>query len=52
MKRNLELLENILSRVTYVNEETGKVKNLNVSDVLGKKEFVELIEEKKLAIEA
>lgn len=52
MKRNLELLENILSRVTYVNEETGKVKNLNVRDVLGKKEFVELIEGKKLAIEA
>lgn len=51
MKRNLELLENILSRVTYVNEETGKVKNLNVRDVLGKKEFVELIEGKKLAIE-
>ena len=52
MKRNLELLENILSRVTYVNEEPGKVKNLNVRDVLGKKEFVELIEGKKLAIES
>ena len=52
MKRNLELLESILSRVTYVNEKTGKVKHLNVQEVLGRKEFVELIENKRLAIEA
>lgn len=52
MKRNLELLENILSRVTYIDETTGNVNKLNVSEVLGKKEFVELISNKRLAIES
>lgn len=52
MIRSLELLESILSRVTYVDEKTGKVNHLDVREVLGRKEFVELVEKKRLAIEA
>ena len=51
LKRNLELLERILSRVVYIDEHTGEKKNLDVRSILGKKEFSELVHGKMLELE-